>query len=43
MAGSDMQDWHNDSRHFDDVRVQVPLVDVGEDTGPLEVEPDVGA
>ena len=39
MAGSDFQDFHNDSRHFDDVRVQVPLIDVGEDTGPLEVEP----
>jgi len=42
MAGSDTQEWHRDSVQEGggpEVRVQVPLVDVGEAMGPLEIEP----
>jgi len=39
MPGSTDQNWHRDSPYVDGVKVQIPLVDVLPELGPIELEP----
>ena len=39
MAGSDAQDWHQDSDLPEAIKMQVPLVDVPLELGPAELRP----